>query len=103
MPMRASLALVALLVFFSNFLPSCNSCNRPPAQKLQFFRYNQSSGIASLDPAFAKDQSVIWACNQIYNSLVQLDDSLNVKPCIARSWEISEDGKTYTFHLRSDV
>src|SRR5688572_32315965 len=82
---------------------SCNSCSNSSSGKQKFFRYNQSSGIASLDPAFAKDQSTIWSCNQLYNSLVQLDDNLNTQPSIAKSWEISEDGKTYTFHLRNDV
>lgn len=82
---------------------SCNSCNESAKTDKKFFRYNQSSGIASLDPAFAKDQSTIWSCNQLYNSLVQLDDNLNTQPSIAKSWEISEDGKTYTFHLRGDV
>ncbi|MDB5284275.1 MAG: extracellular solute-binding protein family 5, partial [Bacteroidota bacterium] len=62
-----------------------------------------ASGITSLDPAFAKDQATIWSCNQLYNSLVQLDDSLNVRPAIAKSWEISEDGKTYIFHLLGNV
>ena len=80
-----------------------SSCNNPNNTNKKFFRYNQSSGIASLDPASSKDQSTIWSSNQLYNSLVQLDDNLNTKPSIAKSWEISEDGKTYTFHLRSDV
>lgn len=84
-------------------LSSCNGCNHKPEEKLNFFRYNQSAGIASLDPAFAKDQSGIWVCNQLYNSLLQLDNKLNIKPCIAKSWEISDDGLTYTFHLRTDV
>lgn len=67
------------------------------------FRYNEASGIVNLDPAFARDQAHIWVCNQLYNGLVQLDDSLNVLPCIAKTWEISDDGMTYTFHLRDDV
>lgn len=67
------------------------------------FRYNESSGIATLDPAFAKDQAHIWACNQIYNCLVQPDDSMHIQPCIAKSWTVSEDGLTYTFVLRHDV
>ncbi|MCX6199192.1 MAG: ABC transporter substrate-binding protein [Bacteroidetes bacterium] len=93
-----------LLFLCMDCLSSCNSCNRSNNNSsLHFFRYNQSSGIASLDPAFSKDQSTIWACNQLYNSLVQLDDYLNTKPAIARSWQISEDGKTYTFNLRTDV
>lgn len=67
------------------------------------FRYNEHSNITSLDPAFAKDQRNIWAVNQLYNGLVQLDDSLQVKPSIAKNWNISEDGKVYTFSLRDDV
>lgn len=67
------------------------------------FRYNESSGIQTLDPAFAKDQAHIWVCNQLYNSLVELDSNLHIKPSLARSWDISGDGRTYTFHLRTDV
>ncbi len=69
----------------------------------QVFRYNEHSNITSLDPAFAKDQRNIWAVNQLYNGLVQLDDHLHIQPSIAKSWSISEDGKTYTFLLRNDV
>ncbi|MBQ7550167.1 MAG: ABC transporter substrate-binding protein [Bacteroidales bacterium] len=67
------------------------------------FRYNESSGITTLDPAFASGQATIWPCNLLYNGLVDLDDSLHIVPAIAQSWEISNDGKVYTFHLRQDV
>ena len=67
------------------------------------FRYNESSGIQTLDPAFSSGQSVIWASNLLYNGLVDFDDSLHIVPAIAKRWEISEDGKTYTFFLRQDV
>jgi oligopeptide transport system substrate-binding protein len=67
------------------------------------FRYNESSGINTLDPAYAKDQAHTWVCSQLYNGLVQLDSSLNIQPCIASSWEISGDGLSYTFHIRQDV
>ena len=69
----------------------------------QVFRYNEHSNISSLDPAFAKKQADIWAVNQLYNGLVQLDDSLHVKPDIAKHWQISDDGKTYMFTLRNDA
>lgn len=67
------------------------------------FRYNESGNITSLDPAFAKVQSNIWACNHIFNGLVQLNDSLKVIPDVAKSWQISSDGLTYEFTLRNDV
>lgn len=67
------------------------------------FRYNESANIQTLDPAFARNQAVIWPCNQLFNSLVLLDDTLQVQPDIAKSWNISDDGKTYEFILRNDV
>lgn len=67
------------------------------------FKYNEAAGIVNLDPAFARDQAHIWVCNQLFNSLVQLDDSLNIKPSIAKNWNISPNGTQYTFNLRSDV
>ena len=66
------------------------------------FNYNQTA-CSSLDPAFAKDQGNMWVVNQVYNGLVQLDEQMKIKPCIAKSWSISEDGLKYTFHLRDDV
>lgn len=89
---------------FLAFLLIC-SCGRKEQDhgSRSVFRYNESSGISSLDPAFASNQANIWACSQLFNGLVQLDDSLLPRPCIARSWAISSDGKTYTFHLRTGV
>lgn len=67
------------------------------------FRYNETSGITSLDPVFARNQANNWAVNHLFNGLVQLDDDLKVQPCLAKSWEISEDGKTYTFILKKNI
>ena len=67
------------------------------------FKYNESVGIQSLDPAYASGQAALWPCNMLYNGLVDLDENLQVIPMIAKSWSISEDGKTYTFLLRNDV
>ncbi|GAB1309740.1 ABC transporter substrate-binding protein [Urechidicola sp. KH5] len=81
------------------------ACSRPSSQfnDEQVFKYNEHSNITSLDPAFAKDISDIWAVNQLFNGLVQLNDNLEVQPAIAERWNISEDGKTYRFYLRDDV
>ena len=61
------------------------------------------AGITSLDPAAAITFENIWPVNQLFNGLVQMDDQLNVIPCIAKKYTISEDGLSYTFNLRSDV
>ena len=70
---------------------------------LAIFKYNESAGILTLDPIYAKDLPHIWACNQVFNSLVAFDDKMNLVPMVAKSWDISEDGLRYTFYLRDDV
>jgi ABC-type transport system substrate-binding protein len=92
------IALITLSAIFS----SCGDRIRQGDQNL-VFRYNEAADITSLDPAFARDQANTWAVNQLYNSLLQLNDSLVVEPCLARKWEVSSDGIKYTFHLRQDV
>lgn len=97
MKVKLILPIVALMLI----LTSCHRKN--PAEGKMIFRYNEVAGIGTLDPAFAKDQARIWACSQLFNCLVRLDEDLDVKPSVAHSWTVSPDGKTYTFYLRQDV
>jgi oligopeptide transport system substrate-binding protein len=69
----------------------------------QVFHYNEQTGIASLDPALAKNQSIMWPVHQLFNTLVEIDSNLNLVPSLATHWEVSDDRRVYTFHLRSDV
>jgi len=92
-------------IIFNTVLVSIllTACHENKNVKRDVFRLNISAGLASLDPAFSKDQATMWCDNQLFNGLVQIDEELNVQPCIAKKWTISEDGLTYTFNLRSDV
>ena len=94
---RIGVVGIALLLQFS-----CAKTAKQAGAHL-VFRYNEHANIQTLDPAFAKDLRTIWATNQLFNGLVQLDDRLEVLPDIASSWELTDTGKTYTFHLRTDV
>ena len=90
--------------FLAMLLLSAVACSSNSSDNHKtIFNINLDDGLTSLDPAFARNQNAIWMDNQLYNGLVQLDDNLKVKPCIAKSWEISVDGLRYTFHLRNDV
>lgn len=93
-----SIFLIIIFILFQ----SCSSQETDVAQRT-VFRLNESNGLSSLDPAFAKDLSTLNVCNQLFNGLVQLDSNLKIKPAIAKDWAISADRKTYTFSLRSDV
>lgn len=57
----------------------------------------------TLDPHITvSGESAIYVV-EIYGGLVTIDKNLRVAPDLAKDWEISEDGKTYTFHLREDA
>lgn len=83
-------------------LQSCQN-NLKKTEIRTVFRYNESKGISSLDPAFANSQRLWWPDFQLYNGLLEMDDSLKICPAIANRWELSADGLVYTFYLRKDV
>ncbi|MEY1639568.1 ABC transporter substrate-binding protein [Tenuifilum osseticum] len=95
-------SLSKVFCFISSLLIiSCS--NETERLSTNVFRYNESKGITSLDPAYARNLALIWPVSQIFNGLVQFSDSLTVEPSIAKRWSISPDGLTYTFYLRNDV
>ncbi len=51
----------------------------------------------------AAERNASNVSQQIFEGLVWLDDENNVLPALAESWEISEDGTEYIFHLREGV
>lgn len=93
-------AYLTILLGLPAFFASCYNSEKGSGT---IFHYNEQTGIASIDPAFAKNQSVMWAVHQLYNTLVEVDSQLNIVPSLAKRWDISEDKKTYTFYLRNDV
>lgn len=80
------------------------SCGNPiEIDDSKVFRLNRYDNVSSLDPAFARTKANNWMTNLMFTGLVNFDDSLHIVPEIAKSWEISDDGKTYTFLLRNDI
>jgi oligopeptide transport system substrate-binding protein len=90
-----------LLVIAAGFLFACGRAKKNRDEGV--FNYNEMSGVSSLDPAAANNFENILPVHQIFNGLLQMDDSLNPEPCVARSYSISADGRQYTFILRNDV
>lgn len=90
------LLIITLSILFS----SC-STHQHPDKKI--FHYNESSGLASLDPAFAKNKQVMWAVHQIYNTLVEIDSNMQIAPSLAKNWTVSADNLTFTFYLKDSI
>jgi len=92
-----------IIIISALLAASCSSDKGDENSSRRIFKYNELGSVSSLDPAAARSIENIWVINQLYNGLVQMNDSMQVTPCIAHSWEISDNGLTYTFHLRNDV
>lgn len=69
----------------------------------QVFRYNQNEGLTTLDPAYAKNNAIIWTTRQIYDGLIQLDNQLHIQPNLAYKWDIDSSQTIYTFYLKNNV
>jgi peptide/nickel transport system substrate-binding protein/oligopeptide transport system substrate-binding protein len=57
----------------------------------------------SLDPALSTDVPTGRAVGYVFDGLVRFTPDAQVVPGLARAWEVSADGRTYTFHLRTGV
>ncbi len=57
----------------------------------------------TLDPAIITGQPEGRVVNALFEGLCAYDENGQAVPGVAERWEVSADGKTYTFHLRSDA
>lgn len=89
--------IIFFVVFFSQ------SCQRENEKLPNFFYYNELSQVKSLDPAYARDLPHMWLVSQMFNTLVEIDDSLHIVPSLATRWEVDAEGRIYTFYLRKHV
>ena len=92
--------VVAVTVLF--FLPlfvSCSSSDRVEG----FIHYRLNYNPSTLDPAYIVDVTGGNIAAKLFNGLVRLDKHLAIVSDLAESWQISPDGTTYTFRIRSDV
>ena len=56
-----------------------------------------------LDPHKTTSYQSFQVLENVYDTLVQPNEELEMEPALAESWETSEDGKTWTFALRDGV
>ena len=68
------------------------------------FVFAASADPGSLDPAFASDGESFRVARQIFEGLVGVEPgTADPAPLLAESWDISDDGLEYTFHLKEGV
>jgi oligopeptide transport system substrate-binding protein len=95
--MRKGASILLLLLVLGSLL--LGGCQLPETADLTLFGIDP----ITLDPAVAAEMLSHSYILQIFSGLVRLDDNLIPAPDIAERWELSDDGRTYTFYLRQDV
>ena len=87
---------MTVLLLLTMIFTGCGS-DSADSGKLNFML---SSNVVSLDSSQANDTASFELIADCIDGLMQLDSDGKIIPAIAESVEVSEDGKTYTFHLR---
>jgi ABC-type transport system substrate-binding protein len=93
--LRALTALAAALAALSG----CGS--RP--KDTSTLHLAQTAEPTTLDPAQVQDGPTIDLLSQVYNGLIQWTKENKLVPALAERWDVSNGGRTYTFHLRKGV
>lgn len=96
--LKAFVTFGAALLTFSPLAGS--SIQLANAQEEQTLTLSVGSEPPSIDPALATDTTSGAIINNVFEGLTARDAEGNPQPGMAESWEVSEDGLTYTFTLR---
>ncbi|WP_295093646.1 peptide ABC transporter substrate-binding protein [uncultured Catenibacterium sp.] len=64
------------------------------------FRFASELDIQGMDSTVVDDGMSFNAIHAITDGLTAVNNKGKTAPALAKSWDVSEDGKTYTFHLR---
>jgi nickel transport system substrate-binding protein len=104
MKQRKVLKSFLIAIFIGAFFLGCNDkhddkSKQVTTQKIEL-EYANTKDIRNINPHLYGGEMA--AQNMVFESLV-LDTKEGIKPWLAQSWEISDDGRTYIFHLRKDV
>ncbi|MBE2897850.1 oligopeptide ABC transporter substrate-binding protein OppA [Pasteurellaceae bacterium 20609_3] len=106
MTLRLSKLSLAIALGVSTLSLSALAAQVPAGTELadkQELIYNNSSEPASLDPAKIQGDVEGNVTHQLYEGLVTSDNDGKILPGVAKSWEHSDDYKTWTFHLRDNA
>src|SRR6186997_2242112 len=92
---------IVLLLAVALCLGGCGSTGAPSRHEIVDSR--DTYDPRSMDPALSTDVPTGRAVAYIFDGLTRFTPDAKVVPGLAKSWDVSPDGITYTFHLRSGV
>lgn len=100
----ASLSIGIIGIGVVNITSSCTQTNSTkPKTSNNTLYVDIVNEPGSIDPALAEDWSSYRVVNDLFAGLVDFDQTNKPIPGMASTWDISPDGKIYTFHLRNNL
>jgi oligopeptide transport system substrate-binding protein len=98
--MKLVYGLCGLLISSSSLLSACNNEQNHPQNLL---RVDIGAEPPTLDLAKSEDMNSTRIMYDLFAGLVDFNQQNQLIPGLAKKWEVSSDGKTYTFHLRDNL
>lgn len=100
MKTKRIVCLFLALTLMLALLAGCSSKGTKDPANDHLFTIASSADVGDMNPH--QGAAAIYAQNYVYEGLVVYADG-EIKPCLAERWDISDDGLTYTFHMRDGV
>jgi oligopeptide transport system substrate-binding protein len=97
---------VVMCLLVAATLPAAGQGRRDNSQRQGtggIYRRPLGNDPASLDPARVGDMYGLSVSQQLFDGLVQFDQTLSITPALAQFWKATRDGLTWTFTLRKGV
>ncbi|MDD4569903.1 MAG: ABC transporter substrate-binding protein, partial [Tepidanaerobacteraceae bacterium] len=107
---------VALLLILCFLIAACSNTPLSPMEQEELLEEEMSgtpqsggsitlatTAILNLDPLMAKDDETKSILSLIYEGLVKIDGQGKIQSGLAEDWQVTNDARTYTFNLRTDV
>ena len=103
--MKKILALLLAVLMLCGIACACGAPAVNDAAEKTVFKVGHSGSWAVTKNPYNSYENADWQLyiSEAYEALVDIDENLEMIPCLAESWELSEDGCTWTMHLRQGV
>lgn len=93
-----AISILLCICFAGALLAGCSGKD----EKIDFI-YPFSGDVKSYDPQIAGTADEFLIIENTFEGLIRIDDDGTVRPGVAESWNISDDGLTYTFNLKHGI
>ena len=97
------ISITFILIIIMSFITACSSSKTASSNDGISIFINTGPEPNTIDPSINVTSDAVFYLIHTFEGLVEKDFNGKLSPAVAESWEISEDGLTYTFKLRTNA